>query len=134
MSDPPSPARQALPGIGHKGKSQKELHNSRRRRMTLNRRGNIALLGVVVALFATLTASVRAEICADFRGQIALLESLKESSTSHPDYINAAKMLATTTKSAMESQAKYLRGSRSGGNFGFQEISGFRYRESRCLR
>ena len=65
---------------------------------------NVPRAGVVVAavLLATIATSAHADMCADFRGQIDHLESLKEN-TRGADYIAAARNLAATRKAAIES-------------------------------
>ena len=72
--------------------------------MNLRRKAAVPRAGVVIAavVLAIISASVRADVCEDFREQIALLESLKEN-TRQPDYANAAKTLAATGKTAIGS-------------------------------
>ena len=72
--------------------------------MKLRRKVAVPRVGVVIAavVLAFISASVRADVCEDFREQIALLESLKEN-TRQPDYANAAKTLAATGKTAIGS-------------------------------
>ena len=72
--------------------------------MNLRRKTAVRQAVVVVAavLLATVAASVRADVCADFHGQIALLESLKEN-TRQPEYVDAARTLAATGKTAIGS-------------------------------
>ena len=73
-------------------------HSLERKGRKLSRSG----LAVVAVLLATFAVSAHAEMCADFRGQIDHLDSLKED-TRGPEYIEAARQLAATRKAVIES-------------------------------
>ena len=70
--------------------------------MKLRRKVAVPRAGVVIAavVLAINSTSVRADVCEDFRAQIAQLESLKEN-TRQPAYVNTAQTLAATGKAAI---------------------------------